>query len=572
MCQPSPQQLNHVMAAWHSARCTGVRGTSFAQLGCMCLPGTKYQRLFVALALIATATGCNRQEASETSAALQGLVAKEAPSASSKDVWADVQNFYAARQHRLAWSNDDGPSDRAMRALETLRSAEAHGLQRDLYGEPALSQQHAELTAEAGDTPHRTDRLAEFDVRVTSALLQLGRHVATGRGQASSIDTRWNARRQPPDYVAALKRASEAGGSGFLEGVQPRHPEYQALQKALASLQGQAARGWPTVPRASLKVGQWNQGVAVLRQRLAVSGYLSATATDSQHYDADVEAAVLAFQQHHALKATGHLDPPTLAALNVPLEQRVAQVSMNLERWRWMPDDLGARHFIVNIPHYHLIAREDGKPVLDIRVVVGKRGNETPTFSDEMTHVVFSPYWNVPESIALEETAPAIARDPGYLSRNNMEVVNASGRVVPESAIPWEDTAALSGLSFRQRPGADNALGLVKFMFPNRHNVYLHDTPADALFSRIGRAFSHGCVRVEEPETLAQYVLRDQSEWTPEAILAAMRAGEEQHVKLPHPIPVHIVYFTAWVDERGGLHFQPDVYGYDAKQARARLG
>ncbi len=209
---------------------------------------------------------------------------------------------------------------------------------------------------------------------------------------------------------------------------------------------------------------------------------------------------------------------------------------------------------------------------MDIRVVVGKPGNETPTFSDEMTQVVFSPYWNIPETIALEETAPAIARDPNYLARNNMEVVSSSGRVVSASEIPWDDEDALRGLSFRQRPGATNALGFVKFLFPNEHNVYIHDTPADALFSRIGRAFSHGCVRVEEPEKLAQYVLRDRPEWTPEAILTAMRAGEEQHVKLNAPIPVHIVYFTASVDASGGLHFQRDVYGYDAVQARPRSG
>jgi murein L,D-transpeptidase YcbB/YkuD len=454
-----------------------------------------------------------------------------------------------------------------------LRSAEGHGLEREHYDEPALTKRYSELTSENAAPPsRRAEQLAEFDVRLTTALLQLARHVAIGRHQATSIDSRWNTRRDSPDYVAALQRAWEGGGTGLLEAVQPRHPEYAALQKALVSLQGQGANGWPLVPRASLKLGQWNPAVVRLRQRLAASGYLAATMTDSTQYDAEVEAAVRAFQQHHALKASGHLDPATLAALNVPLEQRIAQLAMNLERWRWMPDDLGTRHFMVNIPYYHLIAREHGKPVLDIRVVVGKRGNETPTFSDEMTHVVFSPYWNIPESIVVEETAPAIARDPGYLSRNNMEVVNASGRVIPESSIPWDNPAALNGLSFRQRPGADNALGLVKFMFPNRHNVYLHDTPADALFSRVGRAFSHGCVRVEEPEVLAQYVLRHREEWTPEAIHAAMRAGEEQHVKLAEPIPVHIVYFTAWVDDQGGLHFQPDVYGYDAKQSRARLG
>jgi murein L,D-transpeptidase YcbB/YkuD len=253
-------------------------------------------------------------------------------------------------------------------------------------------------------------------------------------------------------------------------------------------------------------------------------------------------------------------------ALNVPLADRIAQVAANLERWRWLPDDLGDRHFIVNVPQFHLIARERGKSVLDIRVVVGKRGNETPLFSDRMEQVVFSPYWNVPETIALQETAPAVARDPSFLARNNMELIDSGGRVVPATDIAWDDEASLRAYRFRQRPGASNALGFVKFLFPNQHAVYLHDTPADALFQRIGRAFSHGCVRVEEPETLAQYVLRDQPEWTAEAIHSAMRAGEERHVKLLEPIPVHIIYMTAWTDEHGGLHLANDVYGYDVKQ------
>jgi murein L,D-transpeptidase YcbB/YkuD len=184
-----------------------------------------------------------------------------------------------------------------------------------------------------------------------------------------------------------------------------------------------------------------------------------------------------------------------------------------------------------------------------------------------METVVFSPNWNVPETIALEETAPAVASDPDFLARNNMEVVNAAGEVVPPETIPWGDEGALADYRFRQRPGANNALGHVKFLFPNKHAVYLHDTPADALFKRIGRAFSHGCVRVEEPHVLAKYVLRDQPEWTDEAIRVAMHEGEERHVKLAEKIPVHIVYMTAWVDERGGLHFEDDVYHYDARQA-----
>ena len=531
-------------------------------------------RALLVLFVVAVMPACQNREASAPSPDLQALLAKDAPAAGltvDRAVWADVRNFYEGRGHKLAWSTEDGPVDRARGAVETIGAAEAHGLDPVDYHKAELASKLAELEVEAELTPARAKELAQFDVRVTAALLELGRHVASGRLEPTTIDTRWNVKRGTIDYVAALGQAWESDVAGFLDAVRPSHPEYAALQNALASLLGQGTGGWPTVPRASLKVGEWNQAVVPLRKRLAVSGYLAASAAnESAQYDADVAAAVQKFQEHHALKATGRLDPPTLAALNVPLDERIKQVALNLERWRWMPDSLGARHFLVNIPYFHLIARENGQQVLDIRIVVGKRGDETPTFSDEMTHVVFSPYWNVPESIAIEETAPAIAHDPNYLSRNNMEVVNAAGRVVPESAIPWGDPTALSGLSFRQRPGASNALGLVKFMFPNRHSVYLHDTPADDLFRRIGRAFSHGCVRVEEPETLAQYVLRDQSQWTPEAIHAAMRAGEERHVKLSQPIPVHIVYFTTWVDANGGLHFLPDVYGYDAKQSQAR--
>ena len=427
--------------------------------------------------------------------------------------------------------------------------------------------------AAKNEAPPDPAAIADLDLQLTAAVLQLGSHVATGRLDPAVIDRRWNARRQTPDLAAALTNAVGAEPSNFLDSVRPVHPEYQALQKALASLHGQAQSGWATVPRTITRPGQSHVSVVALRQRLAAAGYLAAAhATESPRFDAEVVAAVRRFQEHHALPPTGALDQSTLEAMNVPIDTRIAQVVLNLERWRWLPDDLGERHFLVNIPQFHLIAREQGVPVMDIRVVVGKPGNETPTFTDEMTQVVFSPYWNIPETIALEETAPAIARDPNYLARNNMEVVSASGRVVAANEIPWDDEDALRGLSFRQRPGATNALGFVKFLFPNEHNVYIHDTPADALFSRIGRAFSHGCVRVEEPEKLAQYVLRDRPEWTPEAILTAMRAGEEQHVKLNAPIPVHIVYFTAWVDASGGMHFLRDVYGYDAVQGRPRSG
>jgi L,D-transpeptidase YcbB len=264
------------------------------------------------------------------------------------------------------------------------------------------------------------------------------------------------------------------------------------------------------------------------------------------------------------------VDRPTVAAMNVPLAQRIRQVRMNLERWRWMPDDLGDRHIIVNIPEFHLKAIEGEREVLDIRAIVGRRGDETPVLSETMTTVVFSPYWNIPETIATDETLPQIANDPEFLERNNIEIVRPGDgppEVIDPAAIDWSDPEALKGLSFRQRPGEQNALGLVKFLFPNPENVYVHDTPGDYLFSRIGRTFSHGCIRIEQPIALAEYVLRDQPRWTPEAIQAAMNAGTEQHVKIGTPIPIHLTYFTAWIDEKGGLNFRDDVYGYDSSAA-----
>jgi murein L,D-transpeptidase YcbB/YkuD len=382
---------------------------------------------------------------------------------------------------------------------------------------------------------------------MTASLVAFGRDIAIGRQHG---DANWKARRAAPDLVAAVTKAAD-NPDVFVDLVRPPHAEYAALQKALDDLNGQKEKGgWVKVPSA--------KAINKLRNRLAASGHITGD---------DLHAAVKSFQELHALPATGIVDDKTLAALNVPLDWRIRQVAINLQRWRYMPGDLGERHFIINIPYFHLIARESGKPVMDIRVVVGKPGNNTPIFSEDMETVVFSPYWNIPDTIAESETAPAVARDPDYLARQGIEVLRVSStgtETVDASNVDWDSADALKGLVFRQKPGDGNALGHVKFLLPNPYSVYLHDTPADALFARPGRAFSHGCVRVEEPETLARYVLRDYPEWNDDAIFAAMRSGVEKHVKLKKKIPVHITYFTAWVDENGGLHFQPDIYGYDS--------
>jgi murein L,D-transpeptidase YcbB/YkuD len=251
---------------------------------------------------------------------------------------------------------------------------------------------------------------------------------------------------------------------------------------------------------------------------------------------------------------------------------RAEVLRMNMERWRWAPRDLGERYILVNVPAYMMQVMEGTSPTLAMRVIVGGPKNQTPLFSDEMSYIVFSPYWNIPPDILKNETLPRVAKDPEFLVRNNIEVVGTSGEdELDPSAVDWSDPEATRGLRFRQRPGADNALGLVKFIFPNHFNVYLHDTPGDQLFFKEKRALSHGCVRVEDPVALARYVLGDRAEWTDERIRTAMNAGTERTVTLKEKLPVHIGYWTAWVEADGKtVTFTDDPYGIDQQHARAR--
>ncbi len=480
--------------------------------------------------VMASASRCSSTQAPDPAVTALASILAGKPIEPVKDgVWDDVHEFYGLRGGKPAWVADKLTA-RTNDAIHVLQSAREHGLTTADYLEPKIAQLQQSLESSKEDAPERAQQLAELDARITSSLLSLGHDVAMGRTKPKNGP--WKARRLAPDLAGTLNRAAAEDMGAWLKTVQPLHPEYEALRLALIGLYGQQESG--AAPPAG----------------------------------AD---AIKVFQEHHAIPATGVMDGATRAAMKVPIDARIQQVMVNLERWRWMPDDLGARHFIVNIPYFHLVARENGKAVTDIRVVVGKKGHETPIFSGNMETVVFSPYWNIPDSIVEGETAPAMAKDPKYLARNNMEILRVSdtggSSPVNPKDVNWDDPQELKQLAFRQKPGPNNALGHVKFLFPNEFNVYLHDTPADQLFQRPGRAFSHGCVRVEEPEALAQYVLRDDPTWTEPRILAAMNAGEEKHVKLKAAIPVHLVYFTAWVDDKGGLHFQPDIYGYDTQKS-----
>jgi murein L,D-transpeptidase YcbB/YkuD len=428
----------------------------------------------------------------QIAAAIQELLAGAPPAPLDEQAWQEAQRFYKERAHVPAWVQDGKPL-KAVDALRVLRTAPDHGLAESDYDIDDI----ATVLASEDEWEESIGAVAQLDLRITTALLALGHDIAIGRVNPAQLDPRWKKTRKPPDFAGLLAVAATQDLNAWLPSVQPRHPEYAALQKALAALR-------------------------------------------AQHVDDD----------------------------------RVRLLAMNLERWRWMPDDFGSRHILVNIPAFHLAARENGRAVLDMKVVVGEVEAErrTPIFSGQMATVVFSPYWNVPDSIVEGETAPAFARDPSFLDRNNIEILRQSKRgaeTVDPSSVDWDDESELKELLFRQRPGPQNALGHVKFLFPNPFHVYLHDTPADALFARSGRALSHGCVRLEQPEALARYVLRDAREWDDERIRAAMDAGVEKPVALKDKLPVHIVYFTAWPTDEGGFDTWADVYGHDGRQSAA---
>jgi murein L,D-transpeptidase YcbB/YkuD len=506
------------------------------------------------------------------------LSGTKAPAYSAGDVkaaetWNGVRRLYEANGYQPVWL-DDGRGRPEIGVLrEAIQRAGADGLdaaEYDLAPADVLQTARGRGLFKKGDA----EPLLDADVRLSYTFLKFAEHLERGRVPPGQVDEHWFGAQRDEDLAKALKVALDSGKLGEgLERLKSQHPQYAALKKVLARYREVAARGgWGTLPAGlRLRPGHPDPQVAALRAHLVATGDLDATLAPPPPgvsapltFDAATQDALKRFERRHGLAADGRLDGDVLQALNVPVEERIRQIELNLERWRWLPETLGERYVLVNIPTYHLTAVENGRVGLQMRVVTGKEDSPTPIFSDEMTTVVFSPYWNVPPDIARNETMPAVMRDPGYLGRNNLEVVRA-GRVLDPWSVDWSRPGRVQ---FRQRPGAHNALGGVKFMFPNQFDVYLHDTPADALFGRVERDYSHGCVRLEKPVELAQWVLRDRPEWTPEKIQAAMTSGREQHVALKHHIPVYIVYETVWVDDDGTVEFREDVYGHDARQEK----
>ncbi len=486
-----------------------------------------------------------------------------------------LRAVYAHDADAPLWSQNGRPTSQAQSLLHELQQAGAYGLQPTDYGAEAIGRL-SEAPAGAGDDA----RWAQFDVRLSAAALHFLSDLHYGRVDPLAAGFHLEGAHDELDLAAALEALSRTSDiTATLAAAEPPFYHYQLLKEALARYRALAQHPELTqLPalRAAVKPGDSYAGAAALRSLLQALGDLPRNAPappGGLTLDEDLSAGVRNFQARHGLTADGVLGKGTFAELTTPLAQRVRQIELTLERWRWLPP-FRTPPIIVNIPQFRLFAfRTMEDRVADIQqmdVIVGRTfpRNQTPVFEADMRFVVFRPYWDVPYSITRTEMLPKIRANPGYLAAQHLEIVRGEQDSSPAVPATAENIQSLADgtLRLRQLPGEDNALGLIKFMFPNSYNVYLHSTPAHRLFKEPVRAFSHGCIRVSDPVTLAEYVLNSTpGEWSREKIQAAMDGGATVRVNLARPINVLILYGTALATEAGPTLFFDDIYGYDRK-------
>lgn len=523
----------------------------------------------LACAAVVGAHPASRAGASSTGDAarqhLEATLARSAPGALGARLRAHdaLVRFYGARGWRPAWADLGDEGRRAL--LGAVRGAADHGLAPERYHEQAL--------AEAPAPPLDARREAELDLLRSDAFLLLGGDLAAGAVDPRALHPGHVRGAEPADPVEALSAAlQDRDVAGALAALAPPQPEYEALRAALPALRLEAAAGdGPRVPDGRMvKPGQRSARIPALRERLAWPEPPAPPARgDPELLDPALAETLRAFQAEHGLNPDAILGPLTSAALAESAVRRVDRVRANLERWRWQPRDLGARSVRVNVASFGLSAWQGGKPELDMRVVVGCTGWETPMLHSAIRYVVLNPGWDVPRSIAVREMLPKARRNPGYFASKGLEVfrMGSDGRRHPvdASAVDWSAVSA-AGFPYRvrQAPGPRNPLGRIKFYFPNPFGVYLHGTPGRAALLEEMRAVSHGCMRVEDELALAAWALEPDPAWTMDRLLVALETARERRVSLPEPVPVHVFYFTAGVHPDGSLVLRADPYGWDA--------
>ena len=475
-----------------------------------------------------------------------------------------VATIFEDRQFAPVWSN----GVRLDHLIAALRDTELDGLNPADYHYETLQALRTELRSATGLAAAEQ---ADLELLATDAMALALFHLHGGKVDPVKLSTQWNYPSRPPrtpDARELLARALDSGRivETFIE-VRPEHVWYRRGREQLREYRRIAANGgWPELADGpTLKPGMTDPRVPVLRRRLEITGDLGvARIMEPEFFDPPLELAVKRFQTRHGVMPDGAVGAGTRAAMNVPVGARVDQLRVNLERGRWVLHEIKGEFVLVDVAGFDVAYFRDNEPIWTSKVVVGRPYRETPVFKSEITYVVLNPTWTIPPGILAKDTLPAVKRDPGYLARHRIRVIDANGREVPPSSVDWSRYSTSIPYQLRQDPGPDNSLGLVKIMFPNPYLVYLHDSPAKSLYDRDERAFSSGCIRVARPFELTELVLNDPAQWNAAAIQSVIDSGKTRTVNLAKPIPVLILYWTAQPTPDGQIVFRNDVYGRDA--------
>ena len=462
-----------------------------------------------------------------------------------------LRSFYNSRNYQYAWFTEEGIAEQTQ-AFWNLHNAFLNYSKDSSLLDKQFHQQMQNLLAGDSLINTKASVITQTELKLTEHFFEYAQYAYTGKVDPKELQ--WNIPRKKVNALQLLDSLVANKGRN-LEEWEPVNRQYHLLKKELVRYYDiEKKGGWDSINiQKNKRYNLYDSSITIkqVKKRLQAAGLYNVS-DSSEKYTKALQAGIKKAQKTFGLKPDGIINSVLVKELNVSITDRIEQLLINMERMRWMPQVQGSDFILANIPEFKLHVFESGKKVFDINIIVGKAGTNTVVFSDELKYVVFSPYWNVPRSIVRNEILPAIHRNPNYLFSHNME-----------------QTGISNGLPvIRQLPGGNNSLGRVKFIFPNNYNIYFHDTPAKSLFGIDKRAFSHGCIRLEEPVKMAEYLLRNQPEWTSEKIYAAMHANKEKWVALKKTVPVYVSYFTSWVDGDGELNFREDIYNHDKKMAK----
>jgi L,D-transpeptidase YcbB len=525
-----------------------------------CLAATKYEELATALAENLKYSTTDLEKSTDRQPALI-----------NRDLCLAV--MYHETGSKPLWISETGPDSLATTILKFLMKSEEEGLNPEKYNIGEIS----DLWAATIPTS-----LARLDTLLTYNLVKYIHDVSYGQIQSLTLDNTvfTEAGEISFDVVAALKNALAAPDLAvYLASLAPAHKHYQGLKTALKVYRSIAASGgWKQIPQgATLRPGETDDRLQLIYKRMLAPGIPPTPPPETKVYGNPLQKAVARFQQLSGIGADGVIGPQTLIAMNVPASRLVEQIIVNMARWRWQAHELGKKYVLINIADYNLTAFKDDEMVLNFPVIIGQLQHQTPVFSDSIKYIEFNPYWNITPSIARNEELPHLKKNPRYLTDRHVRLFSswdADATELDSTTMNWNQVSPsrMAGYKLRQDPGPWNALGRIKFVFPNKYSIYMHDTPAHDLFSRTKRDFSHGCIRLSNPLALAIFALEDQGKgWTREKIESAFDSGKRMTINLNPPVPIHITYQTTWVDKDGQIHFNRDIYSRDERLFKALL-